>query len=134
MEKEEVRNRIDVLNFLESNASTRQNKGLLPFHELMSDPWSILEPELTPATVVQLVSMCGPLDLEADEFYMRLMKNMVNQNLKPVKCQNGEEINSGTKSSPKKGDFILDLEFSHFKDILMNLSSIENKVRKFQLF
>ncbi|ETW04763.1 hypothetical protein, variant [Aphanomyces invadans] len=96
-EQDEVQNHIQVLHFL------KHFTPKLSFHAIMSDPWSVLEAQLTAATVGQLVSLCSPLDIDADEMYMRLIKNMI------------------------EGD-ISSLSFELFRGILNNFSVLNHKI------
>lgn len=51
--------------------------GRLPFHELFSDPWSVLRCALTPDSVTRLIGLSAPLRLEPDLFYAVLVERMV---------------------------------------------------------
>ncbi|KAF0724000.1 hypothetical protein AaE_009824, partial [Aphanomyces astaci] len=96
-EQDEVQNRVQVLHFLQHYTPQ------LCFHAIMSDPWSVLASQLTAATVGQLVSLCTPLDIDADEMYMRLIKNMI----------------QGDPSS---------LSFDSFRGILSKFSQVDHKI------
>lgn len=48
----------------------------LPFHDVLSDPWAVLTPQLTPESVPTLLGLCGPLRLSTDDFYVHLVKRM----------------------------------------------------------
>ncbi|OQR91702.1 hypothetical protein ACHHYP_04459 [Achlya hypogyna] len=100
-EKDEIQHRLAVLRFLEHFTPK------LPFHELLQDPWAVLEPELSTASVVQLVSLSGPLELDPDEIYMRLIKKLV--------------VAHSTEAS-------LTLPFAEFTGVLRHLSSTQHKV------
>ncbi|KAH9105281.1 hypothetical protein LEN26_010367 [Aphanomyces euteiches] len=96
-EKNEIQNRIQVLHFLKHFSTP------LPFHALVEDPWNVLEPHLSLATSGQLISLCSPLDIDADEMYMRLIKRMID------------------------GDTTT-LTFDSFRGILCNFSEIDHKI------
>ncbi|RHZ29450.1 hypothetical protein DYB26_005456, partial [Aphanomyces astaci] len=96
-EQDEVQNRVQVLHFLQHYTPQ------LCFHAIMSDPWSVLASQLTATTVGQLVSLCTPLDIDADEMYMRLIKNMI----------------QGDPSS---------LSFDSFRGILSKFSQVDHKI------
>ncbi|KAF0691647.1 Aste57867_17177 [Aphanomyces stellatus] len=96
-EQDEVQNRIQVLHFLQHYTPP------LPFHAIIADPWSVLESELSASTVGQLVSLCSPLDIDADEMYMRLIKCMI------------------------EGD-TASLSFESFRGLLSNFSETDHKI------
>ncbi|OQR80750.1 hypothetical protein THRCLA_11937, partial [Thraustotheca clavata] len=98
---DKIRHRIAILDFLQHYTPK------LPFHALINDTWAVLEPELSLTSVIQLVSLSVPLDLEPDEMYMRLIKKLVVENT--------------TNSS-------VTLPFEKFASVLGHLSSIKNMV------
>eukprot|EP00742_Colponemidia_sp_Colp-10_P013652 GILJ01015436.1.p1 GENE.GILJ01015436.1~~GILJ01015436.1.p1 ORF type:complete len:1444 (-),score=284.33 GILJ01015436.1:57-4322(-) len=70
----------EVAKVINRLASTR-----LPVRELMQDPWAILSVELTVDTSKKLLPMCSPLQLETDQFYVQVIKNIVSQHQKQFK-------------------------------------------------
>jgi hypothetical protein len=49
----------------------------LPFHDLLQDPWKVLIPELSEATIPRLLPLCHPLELLQDKFYTTVIDNLV---------------------------------------------------------
>ena len=66
---------IDNLNVQASicyKAATR-----LPFHQLIENPWIILNLELSEETLPRLIPLSHPLNLDQDKFYLCLVENMI---------------------------------------------------------
>ena len=51
----------------------------LPFHTVMSDPWSILAVHLNEETVSALLPLAVPLEISSDKMYMLVIQNLVNK-------------------------------------------------------
>ena len=60
------------------DAWARRTAGTcLSLHGVLEDPWPLLHLQLNPDSIAQLLSLCVPLDLSPDEFYIRLARRMV---------------------------------------------------------
>ncbi|CAM9561470.1 unnamed protein product, partial [Ectocarpus sp. 8 AP-2014] len=63
----------------------------LPFMALVKDPWAVLEVQLRPDSVSNLVPLADPLGLGVGEFYSRLVAGMLNK---------GTPLGDGDGASP----------------------------------
>lgn len=120
-EKEEILLRLELLQLLETYHSTR-----LPFHELLDDPWDVLQPELTEQTVGRLVAFSGPLQLDPDEFYMRLARLIVKEHA----IVPGESSSNAESKRLKQGtsEQIQAIPFQRFESIISSLRDTENAI------
>lgn len=102
----------------------------LPFHQLLNDPWNILEKELNSITVKKLVALSHPLRLDPDEFYVCVLKRMVKWEESDI--QIGVMCNSlrdsfftmDISSAPK----VCETSFSEIRPLIQNIRSHQTAV------
>lgn len=70
----------------------------LPFHDLLADPWKVIVPQLTPATIPTLLSLALPLKLDVDLYHYHLARRIVRTMAKRVKeAQAADRAASGLR-------------------------------------
>ena len=88
----------------------------LPYHQLMSNSWKILSPEISEQSLSRLIPLAHILDINPDKFYITIVQNHVSHLASP-------------KKDLKYSECAITSKFSFFKPMLSKLKDNEVAVQ-----